>query len=176
MAEDVIWIVVNAEDTQGVPNEVNAQGALELVTARIAADADMLYRELCEQAMQLKRGDRIVMHQGGARRLGGQGLVACGTVSAPVVPLTQAHVNRFPRLWETTKKWYKRWPATPAAISGEQIIFYELKGIRPPAPSPEEIRPRPGDKFLALHPNCALHKRCTTYKQIDTLWRLHCGR
>lgn len=176
MAEDVIWIVVNAEDTQGKANEINAQGARELAAARIAAGADMLYTELCAQAAQLKTGDRIVMYQGGARGLGGQLLVACGRVSAPVVPLTQAHVGNFLPLWQATVKWYRRFPATPEAINGERIIFYNLKKFYPPEPSPQEIRPRQGNKFLDLHPNCTLHKRCTVYKQIDTLWCQHCER
>ena len=69
---NLIWIVVNAEDTQKQATVRNAEGCRELCDARIEAEADMLYAELCEQAKRLELGARIVMHQGGARSLGGQ--------------------------------------------------------------------------------------------------------
>ncbi len=64
---NTIWVVVNAEDTQGKPNATNARGCYKLCNARVGAQADMLYKELSSQAVQLNEGDRIVMHQGGAR-------------------------------------------------------------------------------------------------------------
>jgi hypothetical protein len=90
---DIIWIVVNAEDTQGKANAINAQGCRELCEARVDAQADMLYGGLLDQASRLGQGDRIVMHQGGARGSGGQRLLAAGYVRNNVQPLTPEHAH-----------------------------------------------------------------------------------
>ena len=83
---DIIWVVVNSEDTQRRANAANAQGCRELCEARVDAQADMLYGRLFGQANELSEGDRIVMHQGGARPLGGQRLLAAGYVRSPIMP------------------------------------------------------------------------------------------
>ena len=70
--EKDIWIVVNAEDTQGISNQVNAKGCRELCEARTGAQADMLYGKLLRQAKKLEKGARIIMHQGGRRKYGVQ--------------------------------------------------------------------------------------------------------
>jgi len=170
--KDVIWIIVNAEDTQGIANEANARGCRELCAARVDAQADMLYGELLEQAEQMREGARIIMHQGGARRFGGQLLLAAGRVRFPVQSLTADHVQSFPHLWEATKIWYSRWPATQQDITHELIIFYNLTKADPAYRSPTAIRPMSGNKFMPLHPNCRIpnHKQCVTYEQLDSWW------
>ncbi len=122
---DIIWVIVNSEDTQGKANATNAQGCRELCEARVDAQADMLYEQLYGQANKLSEGDRIVMHQGGARKFGegAQHLLAAGYVRSNVQPLTPEHAHSLPRLWEVTRRWYTNWPVTEANISGELIIF-----------------------------------------------------
>jgi hypothetical protein len=171
-----IWIVVNAEDTEEQATPRNAQGCMKLCDARIEAEADMLYAELCEQAKQLEPGAMIVMHQGGRRRWGGQLLKAAGWVKSKARTLTEDDAKHYERLWSTTSRWYNHWPATVAELKGEQIIFYELERKIPPQPSPPSIRPRSGDKFIPLHPNCTAHKRCSAYAQVDTFWQSVTGQ
>ena len=167
---DIIWIVVNAEDIQGLANQTNAIGCRELCESRVDAQADMLYGNLFEQAMQLKEGARIIMHQGGARCLGGQKLLAAGLVKVPVQPLTREHVRDYRHLWEVTQRWYRRWPAELQDITNELIIFYNLTKADPAYSSPHAIRSRPGNKFIPLHPNCNRHNACAVYDQIDAWW------
>lgn len=168
--KDIIWIVVSAEDTQGKSNKVNATGCREICEARIDAQADMLYGDLFTQAKELEKGTRIIMHQGGARRLGGQLLRAAGRVRTPVQHLTAEHAQKYASLWETTKKWYKRWPRKPQDVSSERIIFYKLKKDDRDYKSPTSIRPMRGDKFIPLHPHCDKHKRCDAYEELDSFW------
>ena len=167
---DIIWVIVNSEDTQGKANATNAQGCRELCEARVDAQADMLYEQLSGQANELSEGDRIVMHQGGAKMLGGQRLFAAGYVRSNVQPLTPVHAHSLPILWEVTRRWYRNWPVTEADISGELIIFYDLKKAKSAFPSPAVIRPRPGDKFIPLHPDCKTHRRCVAYDQLNDFW------
>ena len=171
MNQDTIWVVVNAEDTQDQANTQNARGCAEVCSARVKHEADMMYATLCEQAHQLHDGDRIVMHQGGSRTLGGQLLVAAGRVKEEARLLTLDDIKRYPDLWEVTKRWYKYWPRTLQQLNGEQIIHYQLNEANSPADSPHSIHPRPGNKFMDLHPNCRLHKRCVAYPEVDAFWR-----
>ena len=170
--EHVIYVVVNAEDTQGVPNLANALGGRDVCDAHIAAQADMMYASLCQQAEQLDPGARIVMHQGGGRnfrlQLGSGRLVAAGRIKSKVRPLTAADAANYPGLWAVTSRWYKKWPGTPGGISGEQIIFYDLKKAKAAMPTP--ITPMRGNKFIALHPNCTLHHRCSAYAHVRAWW------
>lgn len=170
-SRDTIWVVVNAEDTERSATPKNAQGCRELCDARIEAQADMLYKELCGQAEQLQVGDMVVMHQGGGRPLGGQLLRAAGRVGRGVRVLRAEDADRWPRLWVVTRKWHGRWPATPSGLSGEQIIEYEFGSTPPPEASPFGIRPRPGNKFLPLHPACTRHTRCSAYDEVHAFWR-----
>jgi hypothetical protein len=174
--DSTIWIIVNAEDTEQQATRRNALGCKELCNARIQAEADMLYKGLCEQASRLKSGDRIVMHQGGKRDLGGQLLRAAGWVKSGPRILTMDDVKSYQKLWDATKSWYRDWPTTLAKISGEQIIFYELKESSSPQSSPTSIRPMPEDKFIPIHPKCTIHKRCSSYAQVDIFWRKVTGQ
>ena len=165
-----IWIVVNAEDTQGIPNRINAKGCRELCEARIDAQADMLYGKLLKQAKKLENGARIIMHQGGRRECGGQLLRAAGRVSSPVQNLTAEHVQKYLPLWETTQKWYNRWSRTSQDILNELIIFYKLRKANRDYESPTCVRPMPGNKFIQLHLNCHKHNRCDAYEKLDSWW------
>lgn len=172
----VIWVVLNSEDTQGKPNFRNAEGCKAVCDARIAAEADMLYRSLYKQATQLRRGDRIVMHQGGGRQfgMGAAHLVAAGVVEQQVQQLTLEIVRGYRTLWDVTKQWYTRWPATPEEITNELFIRYILKRARQPLPRPAGIRPRNvrgKNKFIPLHLYCTLHPECSAYPEVDAWWQ-----
>ena len=52
---DIIWVIVNSEDTQGKANATNAQGCRELCEVRVDAQADMLYEQLSGQANELRQ-------------------------------------------------------------------------------------------------------------------------
>lgn len=174
--ESVIWVVLNSEDTQGKANSENARGCKAVCDARIAAQADMLYGSLYEQAKQLRPGDRIVMHQGGGKRfgMGAAHLVAAGVVEEGVQHLTAQIAHAYPTLWDITKRWYTRFPATPAGITNELFIRYRLKRADTPLPRPVAIRPRNvrgKNKFIPLHPHCTLHTECSAYAAVDAWWQ-----
>ena len=169
--EDTIWVVVNAEDTQEQANEVNARGCREVCDLRIQEQADMMYPELHNQAMQLCKDDRIVMHQGGARILGGQLLRAAGRVASVVRQLMPEDIDKYPRLWQVTARWYRKWSYNVSNLHGQLFIKYDLKEAKPPQPSPKVIRPRQGNKFIPLHKNCHRHVRCEAYSEVDAFWR-----
>lgn len=169
--KDTIWVVVNAEDTQSQATTENARGCRELCHVRTESGIDMMYLRLHKQGAQLSKDDRIVMHQGGARRLGGQLLVAAGYISEQMRLLTAEDANHFSHLWEVTRRWYRRWPHRPEDIDGELIIFYRLILAESPMPSPIAIRPRRGNKFMPIHPNCKLHRICEVYDEVDKWWR-----
>jgi len=174
--ESVIWVVLNSEDTQGKANLENARGCRAVCEARIVAQADMLYGSLYEQAKQLHPGDRIVMHQGGGKQFGMRAahLVAAGVVEEEVRYLTAQIAHAYPTLWDITKRWYKRFPATPVGITNELFIRYRLKRARQPLPRPVAIRPRNvrgKNKFIPLHPHCMLHPECSAYAALDSWWQ-----
>jgi len=168
--QDTIWIVINAEDTQGRANNVNAAGCKTVCDARIDAKADMMYPTLHAQAALRREGDRIVMHQGGARGLGGQLLTGAGWVSSRVRTLTSEYVATHQHLWEVTATWYRHWPASPDHLHGELIIDYKLQRAESPQSSPKAIRPRQGAKFIPLHKNCRAHTQCSAYNEVDAFW------
>ena len=174
--ESVIWVVLNTEDTQRKANLENARGCRAVCDARIAAQADMLYGSLYEQAKRLCPGDRIVMHQGGGKQFGtgAAHLVAAGVVEEGAKQLTTQIANAYPSLWDITKRWYTRWPATPAGITNELFIRYRLKRARQSLPRPVAIRPRNvrgRNKFIPLHPHCTLHPECSAYAAVDAWWQ-----
>ncbi len=174
--ESVIWVVLNSEDTQGKANLENAMGCKAVCDARIAAQADMLYGSLYKQAKQLRPGDRIVMHQGGGKHfgMGAAHLVAAGVVVEGARQLTAQIANAYSTLWDITKRWYTRWPATPAGITNELFIRYGLKKARQPLPRPVAIRPRNvrgKNKFIPLHPHCTFHSECSAYATVDVWWQ-----
>jgi len=173
MRESVIWVVLNSEDTQGKANSENAHGCKAVCDARIAAQADMLYGSLYEQVAQLRPGDRIVMHQGGGKQfgMGAAHFVAAGVVEEKVQQLTAQIVDNYRTLWDVTRRWYKHWPATPNEITNEQFIRYGSKRARQPLPRPAAIRPRRGNKFIPLHPDCTLHPKCSAYPEVDAWWQ-----
>jgi hypothetical protein len=173
---NVIWVVLNSEDTQGKANSQNAEGCKAVCNARIAAQADMLYGSLYKQAARLRPGDRIVMHQGGGKQfgMGAAHLVATGVVEEQVQQLTAQIARSDPTLWDVTKQWYTRWPATPKEITSELFIRYRLKRARQPLPRPAAIRPRNvrgKNKFIPLHPLCTLHPECSAYTEVDAWWQ-----
>jgi hypothetical protein len=163
----VIWVVLNSEGTQGKANSKNAKGCKAVCDARIAAQADMLYGSLYKQAKQLRQGDRIVMHQGGGKQfgMGAAHLVAAGVVEEQVQPLTPQIAHTYSTLWNVTKQWYTRWPATPAGITNELFMRYKLKRAKHPLPRPAVIRPQRGSKCIPLHPECS------AYAQVDVWWQ-----
>jgi len=162
---DTIWVVVNAEGTQKTPNRVNAYGCKEICDARVEAGADMLYPELAEDAAQLREHDRIVVLQGGSRAWGGQLLVAAGRVKEAARGLTDKDTSDYPRLWCLTRLWYPDFPRIPVHVKGELIILYDLERAKAPLRSPRGIRPRPGDKFIAFHPDGG-----GEYDELDQAW------
>jgi len=173
--EGVIWVVLNSEDTRGKANLKNAQGCKAVCDARVSAQADMLYASLYRQASLLGKGDPIVMHQGGGKRFGNGAahFVAAGIVEEGVKKLTAQIVHAYPTLWNTTKQWYKRWPATAAGITNELFIQYRLKRAKRPLPRPKAIRPRNvqgKNKFIPLHPRCTLHPECSAYATVNAWW------
>jgi len=168
--QDIIWVIVNAEDTQEQANEDNAQGCREVCNVRIIEQADMMYPELRNQAVKLHKGDRIVMHQGGARSRGGQLLRAAGRLASEVRVLMPQDISKNSLLWQVTARWYKRWPHTVSSLHGQLYIEYDLEEPKVPQPSPRVIRPRPGDKFIPFHKNCLQHKRCRAYPELDAFW------
>lgn len=174
-SQSVIWVVLNSEDTQGEANPVNAEGCKAVCDARIEAQADMLYGSLREQARYLRKGDRIVMHQGGGAQFGrgAAHFVAAGIVEEGVQPLTSLIVHSYPTLWDVTKHWYKHWPATPSQIEDELFIKYRLRRAAHYMPRPKAIRPRPGakSKFIPLHPDCVAHPECSVYTEVDAWWQ-----
>jgi hypothetical protein len=174
--EGVIWVVLNSEDTQSKANLVNARGCKAVCDARIAAQADMLYGSLYAQAKRLRSGDRIVMHQGGGKKfgMGAAHFVAAGVIEEGAQKLTAQIVHTYSTLWNITRQWYRRWPATPAGITNEVFIRYRLKRAGQPLPRPIAIRPRNvrgKNKFLPLHPRCTLHPECSAYATVDAWWQ-----
>jgi len=174
--KNVIWVVLNSEDTQRKANLENARGCKAVCDARISVQADMLYGSLYEQVKRLRPGDRIVMHQGGGKQfgVGAAHLVAAGVVEQGVQPLTVQIAHAYPTLWDITKRWYTRWPATPAGITNELFIRYRLKRAGQPLPRPVAIRPRNvrgKNKFIPLHPHCTLDPECSAYAVVDTWWQ-----
>ena len=177
-SQSVIWLVLNSEDTQDKANSVNAEGCKAVCDARIEAQGDMLYGSLREQARQIRKGNRIVMHQGGRKQFGrgAAHFVAAGVVEEEVRPLTSLIVQNYPTLWDVTKRWYKHWPATPIQIEDELFIKYSLRRATHYMPRPKTIRPLPKrfggkSKFIPLHPNCAIHPECSVYAEVDAWWQ-----
>lgn len=174
----LIWIVFNSEDTQGVANSVNAEGCKAVCDARIEAQADMLYGTLHEQARLLRKDDPIVMHQGGGTIFGkgAAHFVAAGIVAEEAHLLTPQIASGYPNLWNKTKEWYKHWPATPAQITDELFLRYQLKHAKQYMPRPKVIRPLPQrfggkSKFLPIHSNCTNHPECSVYLAVIAWWQ-----
>jgi hypothetical protein len=156
--EDFIWIVVNAggdSREKEVADEFNARACRELTERRVIDQADILAEGPNNQALQLKEGDRIAMHQGGGKNwralLGAGQLMARGHVREQPRPLEKRDLLEFRELYELTRRYFPKGKRGNNLVG---IVLYSLKRAANKLPIEDVyVRPGRGNKFIRVGSN-----------------------
>lgn len=161
--KDSIFIVVNAAGE--VPSDKNAKDGERLTKQRVKTGVDILAHKRFSAAKKRKQGDRIVMHQGGAKTFrykypNAGHLVAAGRIKAEARELTDKDKQDYREDYDLTVDCF-------AKVFGG-IIFYEFpKGMAKQPLSKEDVPylPRRGNSFIEIKPNDA------RYPILDAWWK-----